>query len=62
VEGEGAGGGGDFGGGGDEPAEMGFEGLAGIEGVGALVSLGEAPPGVVVFVLFLPVFESAGFD
>ena len=37
-------------------------GTAGVEGVGAVVGLGEVPPGVVEFGFFLPVFEAVGFD
>ena len=51
MEGNAAGGAGDFGGGRDEPLEMGFKRAAGFQRVGAVVSLGKVPPGVVVFVL-----------
>jgi len=41
---------------------VGFEGTAGIQGVGKGVGLSEVPPGVVEFVFLLPVFEAVGFD
>ncbi len=62
VEGLGAGGGGDAWWRRGRTMEVGFEGTAGVEGVGAVVGLGEVPPGVVVFCFFLPVFESVCFD
>ena len=51
-----------FAGGGDKPLQVGFEGTAGIQGVGKGVGLSEVPPGVVEFVFLLPVFEAVGFD
>ena len=36
--------------------------MAGVEGVGAVVGLGEVPPGVVELGLLCPVFEAVGFD
>ena len=47
MEGLAAGGGGVARGGGDVPLQVRFEGTAGVEGVGAVVGLGEVPPGVV---------------
>jgi hypothetical protein len=46
----------------DKPAQVRLQRSSGIQRIGAVVGLGEVPPGVVEFCLLRPVFKAVGFD